>query len=68
MRSIIVAIVMLAAIFGMVVFAEGLVHGALQAVIAEIVLLAVYIACSYYLEGHKEELLSEIDDFLGPEK
>lgn len=68
MRSIIVAIVMLAAIFGMVVFAEGLVHGVLPAVIAEIVMLAVYLLCSYYLDGHKDELIRELDDCFGPEK
>lgn len=68
MRTIIVAIVMLAAIFGMVVFAEGLVHGVLPAVMAEIVLLAVYLLCSYYLDGHKDELLRELDDCFGPEK
>lgn len=68
MRTIIVAIVMLAAIFGMVVFAEGLVYGVLPAVMAEIVLLAVYLLCSYYLDGHKDELLRELDDCFGPEK
>ena len=59
---------MLAAILGMVIFAEGLVHGVLPAVIAEIVMLAVYLSCSYYLDGHKEQLLRELDDCLGPEK
>ncbi len=62
MKSILIAIVMLAAILGMVIFANGLINGSLAAIVAEVICLAAYLACSYYLDGHRDEMIRDLDN------